>query len=337
MVMRMKGIGKLIWLAMGMAAMLFVGGCFDKSVSLVKKGHFSRYPDVTIGTICKSRFNSGKWSSEEESGNTCVYFRGKISKATREMLVKELAEWYSGVINNCISEYMDLLRRGIDPHTHLKHISLEDLTKRPEWKTVHEAETRFRAKKKELDDTIGLKMKLFYSSYSLPDGISEQYQEVRKQIRRYRDEYTREGYLRARRGEWNYSENKPDPDAEKYMTEKERNKNLAIWENKLAELDNVYAKLEDEFKNKRDEKIKQLEEKVEPLNNELNRLDGALPKAFKPLEQYLNGPGFWQVGSEIVFKWAVFLDGKTYRLDACYHPSLAPACYIKFMDLICQQ
>ena len=337
MMKMVKGIRRFLWLCMGMAAMLFAGGCSDKAVSVVKKGHFSGYPDVTIGAICKLRFNSGKWSSENESGRTCVYFRGKISKATREMLVERSIKSYSEMVDSAISRYIESLVRGIDPYPYLKLVSSENLREIPEWKTIQEMETKFLSKKEEMDGAVREQYELSRRSYTLPDGVAEQYEKIRSEIRRYKDEYTRESYLRARRGEWNYSENKPDPDADKYMTEAEKNKNLAIWRTKLAELDKVYSKQEDEFIRKRDKQVKQLEEKLEILKKEYLTLEYKLPDAFKPLKQYLLGPQFWQVGSEVVFKWTVFPNGKTYRLDAYQNSTLGYYSFSHFMDIICKQ
>ena len=311
-----KGIRRFLWLCMGMAAMLFAGGCSDKAVSVVKKGHFSGYPDVTIGAICKLRFNSGKWSSENESGRTCVYFRGKISKATREMLVERSIKSYSDMVNSAFSRYWDLVRSGAIPNYYpLEAISSEDLRKRPEWKTVKEAEARFLAKEKELENTIRLKNELSNSIYyDLPDDAQKEYDNIRAKMQEY--DFSR--YDRHRQMALLQS----GVDVRKDWNE---------WRKKLDEFTQKYA----EFEHKRNEKVKQLEAKVESLNNELIRLNN--PKAFEALKQYLLGPQFWQVGSEVVFKWTVFPNGKTYRLDAYQNSTLGYYSFSHFMDIICKQ
>lgn len=71
---------KIPYLPITLFVLLFVTGCSDSSIDLVKNGNFPGYPNVSIGKILDGSFSGTKWSSQETSkGEVRVMFEGAIT------------------------------------------------------------------------------------------------------------------------------------------------------------------------------------------------------------------------------------------------------------------
>ena len=60
-------------------ACIFLTGCGDSNIAMVKAGTMNAYPDVTLENILESRFKDTKWSTFAKEGRTYVRFDGKIT------------------------------------------------------------------------------------------------------------------------------------------------------------------------------------------------------------------------------------------------------------------
>lgn len=116
---------KIPYLPITLFVLLFVTGCADSSIDLVKSGNFPGYPNASIGKILDGSFSGTKWSSQETSkGEVRVMFEGAITpkmhnalkeQALRFMHADAAKGWVNGVTSNYDKYLLHARTAGVLP------------------------------------------------------------------------------------------------------------------------------------------------------------------------------------------------------------------------------